>query len=696
MNRGRRYIKRMLVMMMLVPMLASAQTVSDVQNSGCLSKTRGDESQSVPTIVLTKEGSILSVQLLNYEENCCAEDFNVSSSISGGNDGAPLSISISVDASGWECDCICPFNVSFTVRDLEPNSFYLDCWWYKGRVELSEGEPLMLEYGNSNTPKYFPTGMTWEEIVVNPDMELEDNNACVYEIGTDTIVGNVTYKKVLKNNEFSGLCVRESGDKVWLLAKEYPTEILLYNFDWDSNQEIVTEYLKEKDDWEIVDYEVCQETTPVGNSQTVEIEGKTYQYIMKRHSGTIIRGIGKVAELNRYPCLLSYREPAVILPGLDYHKVHWIRRNGVEIFRSESAKEWTEEIMDEYRPMIEDGKVWKVGSKAGISDGIVKMVGYYYFDGDTIINGKPCKRMMFQRYVNPDYPDYDVIMRYIKQVPLLSYVGSWYEEDKKVYLSYAEDKLFKLMYDFSFNANDTLWIDKYYPFIIGPEQTGGIKGFKGVYRNVMTPWEDGPSTYNTTWLEGVGSIEDPTLHLYYGYEGHLYFLMSCTVGDEVIYLNDKYEDGATPMDAEAKKHRFDFTHKIKTNPQTPSEAEEQSLYGEYNNQLLDIRLNPLDDTYLVRITNESDQVVYEKNVNAGNIVGLNIDISAFAKGRYTVTMENSSEVFTGEFETITTGIQELKDSRIEGLKSIYNLQGQRLNRMQKGLNIVNGRKVFVK
>lgn len=40
------------------------------------------------------------------------------------------------------------------------------------------------------------------------------------------------------------------------------------------------------------------------------------------------------------------------------------------------------------------------------------------------------------------------------------------------------------------------------------------------------------------------------------------------------------------------------------------------------------------------------------------IVGLNIDISAYAKGRYTVTVENSRESFTGEFETQTTGIEE--------------------------------------
>ena len=211
----------------------------------------------------------------------------------------------------------------------------------------------------------------------------------------------------------------------------------------------------------------------------------------------------------------------------------------------------------------------------------------------------------------------------------------------------------------------------------------------------------------TPWLEGVGVVYGPpTLNVFNVVLGDPSgFLMSCTVGDEVIYLNDEYEDGATPMDAEAKKHRFDFTHTIKTKPQTRGKEEEQSLYGEYNNLLLGINLNPLDDTYLVRITNESDQVVYEKTINAGSIVGLNIDISAFAKGRYTVTMENSSEVFTGEFETITTGIQELineeetknfNSSTLQFFNSIYNLQGQRLNRLQKGLNIVNGRKVFVK
>ena len=192
--------------------------------------------------------------------------------------------------------------------------------------------------------------------------------------------------------------------------------------------------------------------------------------------------------------------------------------------------------------------------------------------------------------------------------------------------------------------------------------------------------------------------------------------MSCTVGDEVIYLSEGWEDGATPGGIK-ERQRFDFTHTIKTKPKAPIKwtgaratppatiagedacvpAEEgQTLYGEYNAKQLDINLDPLDDEYLVRIADETDKTVYEKAVNAGSIVALNIDISAYAEGRYTVTVENSRETFTGEFETLTTGIEEnVKNEKLRN-GSIYNLQGQRIGFLQKGLNIVNGRKVYIK
>ena len=345
-----------------------------------------------------------------------------------------------------------------------------------------------------------------------------------------------------------------------------------------------------------------------------------------------------------------------------------------------------------YRPMIEEGKVWKVGE---ILSNPVQLVEYYYFDGDTIIDGKTCKQMMCQRYVSPEHPNYD----YLAQRPSLSYVGAWYEEDKKVYTYDTISKQFTMMYDFSVGDNDTLVVNRNnqdYRFAIGPRQTGGLKGFKGVYREIW--WCDEPGRhYSPTWLEGVGSIDSPTANFYFGYVDPSRFLMSCTTGDEVIYLNDSYEDAATPKEMGARKQRFDFTHTIKTKPKAPMRrVGEMALYGEYSQQQLAINLNPLDDAYLVRITDETGKVVYEKAINAGSIVGLNIDISAYAKGRYTVTVENSNESFTGEFEAQTTGIEAIKANKEDVRSYIYNLHGQRLSTLQKGLNIVNGQKIYVK
>jgi hypothetical protein len=111
---------------------------------------------------------------------------------------------------------------------------------------------------------------------------------------------------------------------------------------------------------------------------------------------------------------------------------------------------------------------------------------------------------------------------------------------------------------------------------------------------------------------------------------------------------------------------------------------------------LDINLDPLSDAYQVCITDESGNAVYEKAINAGNIVGLNIDISSYPKGHYTVTVENDNESFVGKFETQTAGIEAVRSKKLETGGFIYNLQGQRLRSLQKGLNIVNGKKVYVK
>jgi len=350
-----------------------------------------------------------------------------------------------------------------------------------------------------------------------------------------------------------------------------------------------------------------------------------------------------------------------------------------------------------YRPFVEEGKVWKVGNCQAILDNSVHVVDYYYFDGDTIIDGKVCKKMMRQRFVSPGFSDE---YGYWTPQPFLRKVGAWYEEDQKVYFYDETTQSMVIKYDFSlgdYETVDFLYLDGYPPYIIGPKQTGGIEGFKGVYRDIMMGQDININT-KTHWLEGVGGLDGPFSSVYHPLaDSKPDFLMSCVVGDEVIYLNDRYEDGATPESVDAKKRRFDFNHTVKTQPKTPlRRGEETALYGEYNNQLLDINLKMLNTAYMVRITNQkTGETLYEKAINAGNIVALNIDISEYPEGQYEITIDNSNETFNGVIDT-TTGIDEIVNGKSLNSKSIYNLQGLRMKQMQKGLNIVDGKKIFIK
>ena len=354
-----------------------------------------------------------------------------------------------------------------------------------------------------------------------------------------------------------------------------------------------------------------------------------------------------------------------------------------------------------YRPFIEDGKVWKVGQVLGWEEG-AQFINYLYFDGDTIINGQKAKRMLHDRVAAKEWESQNVEREY---------VGAWYEKDRKVYCMNTFNNDFKLAYDFSLNVGDTINLYDYMVYgdngikgIVTQRASGGIPGFKGTYLNIQTLWrgEDGTGiyTFNAKWMEGVGSDFPPLFPPFDTFQDPLmtggigYVLMSCTAGDEVIYYDSKIED---PFNMGAKKRRFDFNHTIKTQPKAPERRGEGiSLYGEYNDLLLYVNLNPLDEAYLVRITDKSGKAVYEKTINASSIVGLNIDISSYPEGQYTITIENSKETFTGEFDTNATAIAEIVNGKSSNGKTIFNFQGQRIKTLQKGLNIVGGKKIFVK
>ena len=337
-----------------------------------------------------------------------------------------------------------------------------------------------------------------------------------------------------------------------------------------------------------------------------------------------------------------------------------------------------------YHPFIEEGKVWVIGASAD-NDGVstLRWTDYCYFEGDSIIGGQTCKLMKCNTIINEeDWANSLYKPVNYAQIP----IGAFYEQDKKVYFAPQGRQTFELLYDFTLSSNDTVSLEGLQ--MIVNKRSGGIRGFKGTYYD----FKQGAQVVGR-WLEGVGSESWPYIDRPWAYDGAGGLLLACYVGDEVLYCNS--EEG-NPYVMESRK-RFDFTHTIKTKPKAPRKAEANpSLYGEYNEQQLDINLDPLDDVYLVRIADASGKALYVKTINAGNIVGLNIDISAYATGRYMVTVENSSESFKGEFETQTAGIAETENNVKTNNTAIYNLQGQRIGFLQKGLNIVGGKKVYVK
>ncbi len=86
---------------------------------------------------------------------------------------------------------------------------------------------------------------------------------------------------------------------------------------------------------------------------------------------------------------------------------------------------------------------------------------------------------------------------------------------------------------------------------------------------------------------------------------------------------------------------------------------------------------------------------------AGEEVGFYLaDSGDIAAGKAYLEINSEIKGFIFKFDDDATGIDDISDynnaKNLNESKAIYNLAGQRLNKMQKGINIVNGKKIMVK
>ena len=362
------------------------------------------------------------------------------------------------------------------------------------------------------------------------------------------------------------------------------------------------------------------------------------------------------------------------------------------------------------RPFIEEGKVWKVGRFPEAGDtNTAQELEYYYFDGDTIIRDLRCKTMKCR---------HDVFDQQNHRESWTEAIGVIYEDRGRIYLNEPGSEKFDIIYDFKSPQESRFRIENSSSIpernldeaIVVKRAAEMSERFKGI-SSTISLWICINARYDHTaevnWMEGVGNVYRP-LDNYPQTDGYPYLLMSCTVGDEVLYYNPDLMDGVTPPDgADVKKHWIDFTHIKKPRPKAPArertanETDEENLTGEYSDHELFVNLKILSGTYAVTLKDAADNEVYRRDVQTSSTIALTTDLTKYPAGTYMLVVENSEEQYTA---TLTLP---LDDTAVRDLPSIvncklsnckwYDLSGRQLSTPPaKGIYIRDGKKVVVK
>ena len=331
-----------------------------------------------------------------------------------------------------------------------------------------------------------------------------------------------------------------------------------------------------------------------------------------------------------------------------------------------------------YRPFVEEGKRWVLGfyeDGADPAETQPTKIMNQYIEGDTIIDGQQWKQLWWSMEDESGHT-------------VRGLDGYLYEKDQKVYIIYPLSPIIGFLhYDFSTPTGEQINFSSNSDSTntaaictIGKKTICESDTYKGVCTEILPP--EGQD-FSATWMQGVGYLG--FFNISFADKSYCR-LMSCTVGDEVLY----YDASLMPKALEAKKKRLDFTHVIKAQPKAPQQGPGQegteTLKGEYSPAELFVHLNGLAGTYSITLTDEAGKEVYAKEVLTDNVLALSTDLLTYAPGTYTLTVENEYEKFV-TILNLTTDIASTP-APTQNKGALYDLSGRRLERTpQKGIYI---------
>ena len=586
-------------------------------------------------------------------------------------------------------------------------SSHLNLFARRGIIEYQDPDFMHDPFFPDVNPITFPyrpfieEGKTWTYEVSNPNSSSEyyAEWTKTYQLDGDTLINSYRCTKVYAtstepnweyNKRYIG-ALFEDGGKVYIFWQKSQTPHLLYDFSCKEGDIVVI------DNRELIIQEKLRISYGV-NSLNIYLWSYKGFY---GYQSLWVEGIG-CPDNN----LLDFAHDSD--PGGYQHKLLSCSVKGTEIFNYDTFQKEIVSITSPYRPFIEMGKVWRTGINPG--DGLRQQYEYRFY-GDSIVGGKTCKVL--------GKSELEILSGGSYRTKDTTYVAALYESGQKVYLANPDKQEFILLYDFASPVGTDITVLSV-PLTITRREKSQEPEFKGMVTELQsTRYEDAV----LFWLEGVGSWGNPLESLAGIYPTGVFdetpitnsvgdeILISCAVGDELIYLLQNELD--SPY--EVKKHWLDFTHTTKPRPKSPKlaaggetdadkAAEQETLTGEYSAKELFVSLKTLAGTYTITLKDNSGNEVYRKEVQTSNVVALNTDLTKYAEGTYTLTVENSEEQYTATLSLplIDDAVRDLQDHQSVNGKSVnskwLDLSGRRLTTSptRKGVYIKDGRKVLVK
>lgn len=196
------------------------------------------------------------------------------------------------------------------------------------------------------------------------------------------------------------------------------------------------------------------------------------------------------------------------------------------------------DIITDYHPFIEEGKQWLTGRFIMADPSTPPFsLSTFFFEGDTIVSGKLCKRWVKKTQKGYNQTDVHETTEFV--LPL-------YEENRQVWFFPEGQEKPRLLYDFS-PTEDTITV--YRP---------SGDGFLFIHRAISETENENPlrlydfrpleeddfhewfSDEVNHWIEGIGTGIAPDYIYRMDVIGNVETLLECRVNDHILYLNNEW------------------------------------------------------------------------------------------------------------------------------------------------------------